>query len=137
MATNMIFIEKIKFFIQYIKSTGSKRRIQKCQNFQQNTPSGGRYGQKSDFKRKILSFPNFVSYSMFNKTAYKPVLCPFRSGTHSIPGTLQEWSIHCIFHSMEWNVCNNMHSIPWSECVRTHSSHIPVFEFSRFKRFGG
>ena len=29
--------------------------------------------KKSDFKREILSFPNFVSYSMFHKSAYKPV----------------------------------------------------------------
>ena len=40
-------------------------------------------------------------------------------------------------HSVEWNGCCNMHSIPWSECVRTHSRHIPLFEFSRFKRFRG
>ena len=40
-------------------------------------------------------------------------------------------------HSVEWNACCNMHSIPWSECVRTHSRHIPLFEFSRFKRFRG
>ena len=78
----------------------------------------------------IVGYPYHVCSSLVPSVLlYSESGIPFHS-------TLSAFLECDTLHSVEWNACCNMHSIPWSECVWTHSRHIPVFEFSRFKRIG-